>query len=118
MIIRVRRTLIFLRRVLLQLRHQPFDRFFELRVAAGSPRGRVHLDLDVGRDADVLDFPVAVQNRRPPRSVRVTLPPSISVGIPADADQPAPSPFADQRADLQLFEEPRHRVAARAGTAR
>jgi hypothetical protein len=43
------------------------------------------------------------------------LPPSIKVGIPEARTKSAPGSFADERTDVQLFEKPGHRVAARTG---
>src|SRR5438270_12897613 len=49
------RTDIFLRRIRGELLHRHIDRPIELRIAAGDDVGRRLLDVDVGRNAFVLD---------------------------------------------------------------
>src|SRR5262245_5890686 len=114
MIIRERRTFVLRARILLQLFQQVFDRPFELRVAALSPRRRIEFDLDVGADSGVLDLPFAVQSvdRRVGRGVEAAV---HQRRRGERGDQTAPRAFADERADLRLAEEPRNRVGARSG---
>ena len=76
---RIRGARVGLRRMALQLLQRDRDRPLELRVVAFADELRILLDLDVRRDAAVLDFPFSRQAvDRPAR--RGDAPPSISVG--------------------------------------
>src|SRR5262245_15668834 len=110
-VIRIRRALDGLMRILLQFLHQPADGLFELNVAAFAPGLRIEFDLDVGRDAVVLDLPLAFGrvegevwrgNRAAVNQRRVA----------ADAHESAPRAFADQRADLGAAEHIGQIIAA------
>jgi len=57
MIIRKRRPLVLLRRILAQLLHQNRDSFFKLWIVTLANGLRILLHLDIGRDADVFNFP-------------------------------------------------------------
>src|SRR4051812_37173842 len=59
--VRVCRLAILRRRVLTERRHYDFDSFFELRIVPGTPRLRVEINVEVGRDTAILDFPLALQ---------------------------------------------------------
>src|SRR5262245_53185915 len=114
MVIRIWRPLDGLRRVLLQLFHQPTDGSFELNVAAFAPGFRIEFDLDIRRDATVLDIPLAFRSvegevRRSHRAAVNQL------RVATDADQSTPGAFADQRADLRAAEHIGQIVAARTG---
>src|SRR6185503_15656516 len=58
---RILRLRVLRQRVLAQRREQQLDGFLDLRIAAAPRRLRRHLDLEVRRDAGVLDAPLAVQ---------------------------------------------------------
>ena len=57
MIVRKRRPLVLLRRVLAQLLHQNRDGLFKLRIVTLAHRLRILLHLDIGRDAEIFNFP-------------------------------------------------------------
>src|SRR5262249_26412704 len=61
-IIRERRTFVLRARILLQLFQEVLDGSFELRVTPLPPSRWIEINFDVGRDADVLDFPVALES--------------------------------------------------------
>ena len=98
-----------LRRMLLHQLQHDFDGLLELAVAALPVRGRIEIDLDIGRDAVVLDLPLAVESidRRARRHDDAAVE---QFGITADADQPAPRARSDQGTDAGLAEIPRERV--------
>src|SRR5947209_1500104 len=62
MIVRVRWTHVLLRRILLQVGEQQLDRLLQLRVAPRAPSDRIELHFNVGRDAVILDLPIAVES--------------------------------------------------------
>ena len=101
------------RRVLGQLLQHDLDGLVELRVLARGHGGRVLLDVDIGRDAHVLDDPAVLgEDGQVGRRDAA----AIHQGREAeDADQAAPGPLADQLAQAELAEHPRQQVAARAG---
>src|SRR4051794_37839161 len=81
---------------------------------AGPPCGRVELYLDVRRHAAVLNLPFAIESVN--GSVRGTNVSAVHQRRDTRSrDQAAPGPLSYQRANVQLFKEPRHRVAARTG---
>src|SRR5512143_113869 len=102
------------RRVLLEEVEDHLDRLLELRVASFADRLRVALDLDVRRDAGILDLPLALEavNPDPGRRDEAAVE---ELRVVVDADEPAPGPGSDERPDPGFPEEPRHRVAPRAG---
>src|SRR6185437_13622225 len=113
-VIRERRHLDFGDGVRLQLVEDQLHALFELLVVACGVVLGQELDFDVGRDAFVLDFPVAFE---PVDGVArshdvATVEQS---GIAADADESAPGARAHQLAHAGLAEVPRVGVAARAG---
>jgi hypothetical protein len=57
MVIRKRRPLILLRWILAQLLHQNSDGLFKLRIVTLAHRLRILLHLDIGRDAEIFNFP-------------------------------------------------------------
>src|SRR6185437_9346333 len=86
-------------RMLAQLLHQIGDGAFELRIVPRALGLRIVVDVDIRRDAAVLDFPIAFQSsQRPARRGDGTA--VDQRRITADADKSAPGAFADQRTDL------------------
>ena len=61
MVVRIRRTFVFWQRMLHEETQHQLHRLFQLRVVPLTDRSRIEIDLDVGRDADVFDFPLAVE---------------------------------------------------------
>ena len=104
------------RRVFLELRQ---DRPRWPGRAAGPcprPRRRVLLDVDVGRNAHVLDDPAVLgEDRQVGRGHDAAV---HQDGEAEDADQPAPGPLADQLAEAELAEHPGQQVAAGARRSR
>src|SRR5262245_25470779 len=93
-IIRVRRPMVFFRRILFQILQQPFDGFLELNVMTRSPGFWVKVDFYVGRDAMVFDVPFAFG--RVEGEVRRGDGAAVDqIRITANADQAAPRAFAD-----------------------
>src|SRR5687767_2191100 len=113
-VVRVGRPLRRLRRVLLKGCHRHFNSLFKLRIASLAPGLRIHLHFDVGRDTVVLNLPLAFRTveRKVPRSYRATV---YEHRITADANQPAPRPLSDKRADAVPSEHPGHVIASTAG---
>ena len=58
MIVRIGRSFVGRRGMLLQLLHHPRDRFLELRIVALAHLRRILLHIDIGCDADVLNTPL------------------------------------------------------------
>src|SRR5262249_35018469 len=102
------------RGTLRELLHRDRDRLLELWVVALPDELRIHLDLDVRRDAPVLDLPLAVQAvDRDPRRRHASAVEELRVIV--DTHEPAPRAGADDRPDARAPEEPGQRIAARPG---
>src|SRR5579872_807040 len=111
MIVREWRTFDLRQRMLLQLLHYDFDCFFELRVATLAPCGGFQVDLDIRRDAMILDLPIAVEavdcGTRRCYATAID-----EFRIAPDTDKTAPCFLSDQRPETRFTEIPRQRVAA------
>src|SRR5277367_4963972 len=79
-----------------------------------APRGGIHFDIYVGRDAVIFHFPVSFGGEK---SEAGSGDEAVvhQAGIAADADEAAPGAFADELAETDVTEIPGERVAAGAG---
>src|SRR5450631_1664319 len=100
--------------MLFQLLHHHLNGFFELRVMVLTKSRGLKIDFNVGWDAAVFDFPIAVQAvNSSARSGDVAAVDQFRIA--ADADESAPSFLADQRTDAGLAEVPGQGIAAGTG---
>src|SRR2546425_8025841 len=110
MVIRISRHFMRRWRVLLERFHYHLDGFLKLRITAGAPQLRVHLDFKVRRDSVVLDVPRSI--RTPERDARRGDKSAIDqLRIVVDSNESAPRAFSHQRSNSRLAEQPRHEVA-------
>src|SRR5450631_1934795 len=100
--------------MLIQLLHHHLDGFFELRVMALTKSRGLKIDFNVGRDAAVFDFPIAVEAVNS-SAWSGDVAAVDQFRIAADTHESAPGLFADQRTDAGLAEVPRQGIAAGTG---
>ena len=98
-VIRKRAVCRFLRRVFADLVQRNLDCFFKLRVTALPPEFRIEIDLDIRRNALILDveFTLSIAERNTRSRDRTAID---QRRITVDADKAAPRAFADQLSDL------------------
>ena len=101
--------------MLVEFGEQHFHRPLELRIVAFADGVWVEIDFDIGCDAVIFDFPLAVRGPESAAGRRNHTPVHQVLLRAEEADQSAPRALPDQRADVELAEVERHGIAARAG---